>query len=95
LTPLDTVLPTVGLFNDDVLLGKRGDIGPYVARHRPVVIVINGPSVVQRTSILPVVAAYYVAVFHDGPDTIYIERSRLSPAIQPAAHRHTRQPSAA
>ena len=95
LTPLHTVLPTVGLFNDDVLLGERGDIGPYVARHRPLVIVLNAPSVVQRTSILPVVALYYVAVYHDGPDTIYIERSRLSPAIHPAAHRHTRRTSAA
>ncbi len=74
LTPLHAVLPTVGLFNDDVLLGDRSRIGPYVAHHRPRIIVTDARSVMQRPSILPVLAQYYVAVFSIGPDTIYIER---------------------
>src|ERR1035437_10940539 len=40
LTPLNTVLPTVGLFNDDVLLGSRLAVGPYVARRRPTGVVL-------------------------------------------------------
>jgi hypothetical protein len=87
LTPLNTVLPTVGLFNDDVLLGDRSKIGPYVARHRPVVIITNEPSVVLRPSILAVVTQWYVPVFHVGPDTIYIERSRVSQATSTPGHR--------
>jgi 4-amino-4-deoxy-L-arabinose transferase-like glycosyltransferase len=75
LTPLHTVLPTVGLFNDDVLLGDRTRIGPYVAHHRPRVIVTDARSVMQRPSIIPVLAQYYVSVFSIGPDTIYIERT--------------------
>ena len=87
LTPLNTVLPTVGLFNDDVLLGDRSKIGPYVSRHRPVVIITNEPSVALRSSILTVVAQWYIPVFHVGPDTIYIERSRFSQATSTPGHR--------
>ena len=87
LTPLNTVLPTVGLFNDDVLLGDRSKIGPYVARHLPAVIITNQPSVALRSSILTVVAQWYLPVFHVGPDTIYVERSGLSHATPTAAHR--------
>jgi hypothetical protein len=88
LTPLHTVLPTVGLFNDDVMLGKGSKIGAYVARHRPRVIVVNLPSLVPRSSILLVLAEYYVPVYSVGPDIIYIERptSRVSAA---ASRRHT------
>jgi 4-amino-4-deoxy-L-arabinose transferase-like glycosyltransferase len=87
LTPLHTVLPTVSLFNDDVMLGKGAAIGSYVARHRPHVIVTNAFSLLQRSSILPVLARYYVAVYRVGPDTIYIERTptRLS-AATPRRH---------
>ena len=88
LAPLNTVLPTVGLFNDDVLLGNRTDIGPFVAHHRPEVIILNQISVAQRPSILPVVAEYYVAVYRVGPDTIYVERSRLTRVIPTAARQH-------
>jgi 4-amino-4-deoxy-L-arabinose transferase-like glycosyltransferase len=94
LTPLHTVLPTVGLFNDDVMLGNRTDIGPYVARHRPLVIVLNQISVMERPSILPVIAEYYVAVYHVGTDTIYIERSRLTHVIPATARRHAHAGSA-
>jgi 4-amino-4-deoxy-L-arabinose transferase-like glycosyltransferase len=76
LTPLNTVLPTVGLFNDDVLLGNRAAVGPYIARHRPTIIVVNQPSLGTRPTILPVVAQYYVAVYKVGPDTVYIERTQ-------------------
>jgi len=76
-TPLTTVLPTVGLFNDDVLVGSRAAVGPYVSRHRPTVIITNQPSLILRPSILPVLARYYVAVFHTGLDTIYIERAAV------------------
>jgi hypothetical protein len=75
--PLTTVLPTVGLFNDDVLVGSRAAVGPYVSRHRPTVIITNQPSLILRPSILPVLARYYVAVFRTGLDTIYIERTAL------------------
>ena len=61
LTPLHTLLPTVSLFNDDVLLGDRSKIGTYVDRHRPVVIITNQPSVALRSSILTVVAQWYIA----------------------------------
>jgi hypothetical protein len=80
ITPLNTELPAVDLFNDDVLLSNRNETGPYLVRHRPTVIVLNQPSSVLRSSILPVLAQYYVAVFHDGADTIFIDRSRLAPA---------------
>jgi hypothetical protein len=76
LTPLNTVLPTVGLFNDDVLLGSRDAVGPYVAAKRPTVIVIHQPSLVLRPSVVPVIAQYYVAVFRSGVDTVYVERVR-------------------
>ena len=87
MTPLTTVLPTVGLFNDDVLLGSRAAVGPYVSRHRP-----RSSSPTSRASscdrsILPVLARYYVAVFHTGLDTIYIERRR-------GCRRLTRRPPA-
>ena len=61
-----TLLPTVALFNDDVLLGDRSKIGPYVDRHRPVVIVTNRPASRCGSSILPVIAQWYVPVFHFG-----------------------------
>jgi 4-amino-4-deoxy-L-arabinose transferase-like glycosyltransferase len=80
LTPLNTVLPTVGLFNDDVLLGSRLAVGPYVARRRPTVIVIDQPSLVLRPSIIPVIEHYYVAMFAIGLETVYIERSQLRSA---------------
>ncbi len=87
LTPLNTVLPTVGLFNDDVLLGGRSNIGPYVARHLPAVIIINQPSVALRSSILSVLAHSYLPVFHVGPDTIYVEYPGLLRATPAFAHR--------
>jgi hypothetical protein len=77
LTPLNTLLPTVGLFNDDVLLGSRGAVGPYVAEKRPTVIVIDQPSLVLRPTVIPVIAQYYVAVYRIGVDTVYIERTRV------------------
>ncbi|MGA8524103.1 MAG: hypothetical protein WB807_13700 [Candidatus Dormiibacterota bacterium] len=80
LTPLHTVLPTVGLFNDDVLVGSRAAVGPYVARLRPTVIVTNQPSLALRPSIIPVVAEYYVAVYRVGFDTVYIDRTQLRSA---------------
>ena len=86
-TPLTTVLPSADIFNDDLLLGNRTRTGPYVAHHRPTVIILNQPSAVLRPSILPVLAQYYVAVFRVGPDTIYIERSRLSQAAAYAQQR--------
>jgi 4-amino-4-deoxy-L-arabinose transferase-like glycosyltransferase len=86
-TPLTTVLPTVGLFNDDVMLGNRSRIGPYVARHRPRIIVINDLSLALRPSILPVIEEYYVAVYRVGPDTIYVQRSRPQTASAGGAHR--------
>ena len=89
-TPLTTVLPTVGLFNDDVLLGDRSKIGPYVARHRPLIIVTNELSVALRPSILPVLEQWYVAVFHTGPDTIYVERSHASRITPAASHQRDR-----
>jgi hypothetical protein len=76
LAPLNTVLPTVGLFNDDVLLGSRGAIAPYIARHRPTIIVLNRPSLVLRPAIIPVLAQYYVAVYSAGLDTVYVVRSK-------------------
>jgi 4-amino-4-deoxy-L-arabinose transferase-like glycosyltransferase len=76
-TPLTTVLPSADLFNNDVLLGNRTETGPFVARHRPTVIVLNQPAAALRPSILPVLARYYVAVYRIGPDTIFIERSQL------------------
>jgi hypothetical protein len=85
-TPVTTVLPAADLFNDDVMLGNRTETGPFVARHRPTVIVLNEPSAVLRPSILPVLARYYVAVFRIGPDTIYIVRTHTSQVI-------ARQPS--
>jgi hypothetical protein len=73
-TPLYTTLPTVGLFNDDVMLGSRPAIGPYVAQHRPRIIVTDAISVALRPSILPVLARYYVAVYRVGPYAVYVER---------------------
>jgi 4-amino-4-deoxy-L-arabinose transferase-like glycosyltransferase len=90
LTPLHTVLPTVGLFNDDVMLGNRTRIGPYVARHRPRLIITDQRSVAMRSSILPVLAQYYVAVYRVGPDTVYIERAMLSTVSSAAAHERDR-----
>jgi hypothetical protein len=84
----------VGLFNDDVMLGSRTAIGPYVAHHRPLVIVLNALSVAVRPSILPVIAEYYVAVYRAGPDTIYVERSSLPHGIPAAARRHAHAGSA-
>jgi 4-amino-4-deoxy-L-arabinose transferase-like glycosyltransferase len=96
LTPVVTVLPTVSLFNDDLLLGSRSAIGPYVARHRPTVIVINQPSLVLRPSILPVLAEYYTAVYRFGSDTVYIERATLSRTAQASPlHRATTDVSGA
>lgn len=89
ITPLSTELPAVDLFNDDVMLGNRNETGPYLVRHRPTVIVVNDPSAVLRPSILPVIAQYYVAVFRDGADTIFVDRSQLSPATT----RTRRQPA--
>jgi 4-amino-4-deoxy-L-arabinose transferase-like glycosyltransferase len=80
-TPLTTVLPSADLFNDDVMLGARTATGPFVARHRPTVIVLNQPSAVARPSIFPVLAESYVAVFRVGSDTIYIERTHASQVI--------------
>jgi len=77
-TPLSTTLPTVGLFNDDVLLGSRPAIGPYVARHRPRITVTDAISVARRTSIIPVLATDYVALYRVGPYVVYVEGS--SPA---------------
>jgi hypothetical protein len=77
-TPLYTTLPTVGLFNDDVLLGSRPAFGPYVARHRPRITVTDAISVARRTSIIPVLATDYVALYRVGPYVVYVERS--SPA---------------
>ncbi|HEY8673786.1 MAG TPA: hypothetical protein VIM76_08520 [Candidatus Dormibacteraeota bacterium] len=73
-TPLYTTLPTVGLFNDDVMLGSRPAIGPYVAHHRPRIIVTDAASVALRPSILPVLAQFYVAVYRVGPYVVYVER---------------------
>jgi 4-amino-4-deoxy-L-arabinose transferase-like glycosyltransferase len=75
LTPLHTVLPTVGLFNDDVMLGKSSKIGAYVATHLPRVIVLNQPTLIHRSSILPVLAQYYVPVYSAGPDIVYVRRT--------------------
>jgi hypothetical protein len=68
------------------MLGNRTAIGQYVAHHRPLVIVLNALSVATRPSILPVLAEYYVAVYHVGPDTVYVERSRET-RVRPAAPR--------
>jgi 4-amino-4-deoxy-L-arabinose transferase-like glycosyltransferase len=73
-TPLYTTLPTVGLFNDDVMLAGRSAIGLFVAHHRPRVIVTDTISIAQRPSILPVIAQYYVAVYRVGPYVVYVER---------------------
>jgi 4-amino-4-deoxy-L-arabinose transferase-like glycosyltransferase len=89
-TPLTTVLPTVGLFNDDVLLGDRSKIGPYVARHRPLIIITDGPSVVLRPSVLTVIAQWYVAVYRVGPDTIYIERTHALRSASATSHQRNR-----
>jgi len=79
-TPLDSTLPTVGLFNDDVLLGGSQAIGPYVARHRPRIVITDRQSVVQRPSILPVLARYYVEVYRNGPYIVYAERPQTAAA---------------
>jgi hypothetical protein len=63
------------------MLGDPAATGPFVARHRPTVIVVNEQSAVLRPSILPLLAESYVAVFRIGPDTIYIERTHLSQVI--------------
>ena len=81
-TPLFTTLPTVGLFNDDVLLGGSGaDIGPYVARHRPRIVITDMQSVVQRPTILPVLARYYVEIFADGPYIVYVQPSAMTRGV--------------
>ena len=96
LAPLNTVLPTVGLFNDDVLLGSRGAVGPYIAGHRPTVIVVNQPSLGERPTILPVLARYYVAMYSTGPDTVYIERTqaRTAGSATPRRRGHVRRSAA-
>lgn len=79
-TPLYTTLPTVGLFNDDVLLGGSSAlIGPYVAHHRPRIVITDMQSVIQRPTILPVLARYYVEVYANGPYIVYVQPSQLSP----------------
>ncbi len=86
-TPLYTVLPTVGLFNDDIMLGNRAAIGSYVARNHPRIIITNQTSVMQRPSILPVLARFYVAVYSIGPDTIYVRRpAAVTARARPWAH---------
>ncbi len=82
-TPLYTTLPTAGLFNDDVLLGGAQAIGPYVARHRPRLVITDRQSVLQRPSILPVLARYYVEVYRNGPYIVYEERSQTTTAAAP------------
>jgi hypothetical protein len=57
------------------MVGSRPEIGPYVARHRPRIIVTDATSVAQRPSILPVLAQYYVAVYRVGPYVVYVERA--------------------
>jgi 4-amino-4-deoxy-L-arabinose transferase-like glycosyltransferase len=84
-TPLYTTLPTVGLFNDDVMLAGRSAIGPYVARHRPRIIVTDAVSVAQRPSILPVLAQYYLAVYRVGPYVVYVERPSSAAVTSKAA----------
>jgi 4-amino-4-deoxy-L-arabinose transferase-like glycosyltransferase len=84
-TPLYTTLPTVGLFNDDVIVGSRAAVGPYVAHHRPRLIVTDASSVAQRPSILPVLARYYVAVYRAGPYVVYVERASPTAVISTAA----------
>ncbi|HVC41103.1 MAG TPA: hypothetical protein VND54_03905 [Candidatus Saccharimonadales bacterium] len=93
LTPLNTLLPTVGLFNDDVLLGSRAEVGLYVARRRPTVITVDEPTLVLRPSILPVLAKYYIAVYSVGVETVYIERTQLRSA-NPVAPLLRRSPAA-
>jgi 4-amino-4-deoxy-L-arabinose transferase-like glycosyltransferase len=84
-TPLYTTLPTVGLFNDDVMVGSRPAVGPYVAQHRPRIIVTDASSVAVRPSILPVLARYYVAVFRVGPYVVYVERASPAAVMRTAA----------
>ena len=85
MTPLYTVLPTVGLFNDDVLLGDRSAIGAFVARHLPRVIITNDLSVTQRPSVLPILAQYYDAAYRIGTDTIYVRGTDAQPVTASAA----------
>jgi hypothetical protein len=59
------------------MLGSRAAVGPYVARHRPRVIITNQPSLALRPTILPALAQYYVAVYRVGTETIYLERTQL------------------
>ena len=94
LTPLNTVLPTVGFFNNDVLLGSRAAVGPYIARHRPTIIVVNLPTLVLRPTILPVLARYYVAAYRIGLDTVYVERPPLHTASSAPRHDGARTPAA-
>ena len=94
LTPLNTVLPTVGFFNNDVLLGSREAVGPYIARHRPTIIVVNRPTLVLRPTILPVLARYYVAAYSIGLDTVYVERPPPHTASSAPHHDGARTPAA-
>ena len=78
------------------ILGSRGAVGPYIAGHRPTVIVVNQPSLGERPTILPVLARYYVAVYSTGPDTVYIERSqaRTTGSATPRRRGHVRRSAA-
>ena len=73
LADLQIVMRTPPIYNDEVLLGYGGPVEQYVAKQRPVLIVVNSGAQVLFPEIGTLLdSGDYVDEYHSGPDTVWV-----------------------
>jgi hypothetical protein len=73
LANLQVDMPTPPIYNDEVLLGYGGPVEEYVAKQRPVLIVVDAQAQVLFPEIGKLLAGGdYVNEYHSYPDTVWV-----------------------
>lgn len=73
LADLQIVMRTPPIYNDEVLLGYGGPVEQYVAKQRPVLIVVDSGAQVLFPEIGTLLdSGDYVDEYHSGPDTVWV-----------------------
>ena len=80
LANLQIVMPTPPIYNDEVLLGYGGPVERYVARKRPVLIVVDSGAQLLFPEIdLLLDSGEYVDKYRSGPDTVWVRADSARP----------------
>ena len=81
LANLQIIMPTPPIYNDEVLLGYGGPVEQYVAKQRPVLIVVDSGAQVLFPEIGTLLdSGEYVDEYHSGPDSVWVRADTAASA---------------